>query len=98
MRNVIARYRFVYPDLDKKVVDVIQLEDLKYSDGIKYDFTYLKYVESSGEHVRMLAVDNSHGKPHVHCAGREKDVDWNWTQAFNEFEKMIEEYRKRKHL
>ncbi len=98
MAKVIVRYRFVYPDMDQKVVDVVQLNEPKYMDGIKYDFTYLKYVESSGEHVRILAVDNSHGRPHVHRAGREKEVDWDWEQAFNEFEKMVKEYRKRNNL
>ena len=94
MGEVIARYRFIYPDSDQKVVDVIWVGDAKYPDGIKYDFTYLKYAESSGEYARVLAVDNSHGKPHMHYAGLEKEVDWNWKQSFNDFKKMVSEYRK----
>ncbi|MFH1306397.1 MAG: hypothetical protein ABIH83_01915 [Candidatus Micrarchaeota archaeon] len=97
--HIIRKWEYTYPGGDLEIIEVIQTHDKKYSQGIKFSFLYLRYEPPSGAYVPMLAIDNSHGQTHLHYLGRKPiPVNYDWKQALSEFDRLVEEYRKREGL
>ena len=93
--QTIRDFKFEQPIKDRVVVQVIELDDTRYKDGVMYTFRYLRYVEESGAYETLFAVENSHGQPHVHIGERKYEVDYDWKQAFAKFDELKSEYEKK---
>lgn len=72
---------------EKILVEVIDTKDPKYLEGIMYTFRCI-----STEGKTLFAVENSHGKPHIHLNEKKIEVEYDWKQALSKFEEMKAEY------
>ena len=71
---------------DRAIIEVIDVNDPKYEDGVMYTF---RCLSENGE--TLFAVENSHGVPHVHLKGRKFETNWGWKIAFEKFDEMLRE-------
>jgi hypothetical protein len=83
---ILKKYERYLPNGDRAIVEVIDVDDWKYEDGIMYTFRCISW---KGE--TLFAVENSHGKPHVHLKGKKEGTNWNWKVAFQKFDQMLRE-------
>ena len=94
MARVLRSYTYKYLNQDKTVIEVLEVENPLFKDGIRYNFIYLRYVAQTDQHVREIGVDNSHGPPHLHRGEREYELGVSdWKQALAEFKRLVAEYR-----
>jgi len=90
MHKVLKKYEKWLPNGDRIIVEVVEVGNPIYKDGIMYTF---RCIAENGE--TLFAAENSHGKPHIHSKGKKTDVDWNWRQALEEFDKWVHEHEKK---
>ncbi|OIO21190.1 hypothetical protein AUJ17_02530 [Candidatus Micrarchaeota archaeon CG1_02_47_40] len=95
--EIIRQYKKQYPNTDRKIVEVMKVDDARYADGIIYTFRYLRYEAKKEEYETAFAIENSHGQPHIHRENKREDVDFDWKKAMSEFERMVKGYRKMKY-
>ena len=75
---------------DLVIYELKKVNDTKYKDGVMYTF---RCMSADGD--TLFAVENSHGKPHIHLKGRKEDVDWDWQTSLWKFKEMLVEHEKR---
>jgi len=46
----------------------------------------------------LFAVENSHGKSHMHLKEQKIETNYDWRQAFKKFDELKSEYEKRKRV
>lgn len=90
MHRVIKKHEYWLPNRDRVIVEVIDVGNPAYKDGIMYTFRCMK---EDGE--QLFAVENSHGRPHIHRKGRKEFVDYDWKAAFAAFDGMLKEHVKK---
>ena len=95
MTRILKKYGKMYWNWDKKIVEILDVEDEKYRNGLMYTFRYLKYDEGAKKYSTLFAIENNHGIPHIHRNGKKEFVDFDWKTAWAEFDRMVAEYRKR---
>ncbi|GEM_PF-1046347 len=84
---IIKKYERPLPDGGIAIVEIIDIGDPKYRDGIMYTFRCM-----SEDGKMLFAVENSHGKPHIHWRNKKEYVDLDWKAAFLKFDEMLEEH------
>lgn len=90
MRKVIRKYERWLVNGDRVIVEILKVGDPKFKDGIVYTFRCM------GEDGNVVfAIENSHGKPHIHKRDRKENVDYDWKTAYLKFEEMVDEREKR---
>lgn len=90
MHVIMKKYEKWLPNGNRIIVEIINVGDAKYRDGIMYTF---RCIDENKETV--FAVENSHGKPHIHAKGRAIEVDFeNWKMALAKFDEMLGEHKK----
>jgi len=91
MHKILKKYEKWLSNGDRIIVEIIDTGNMKYRDGIMYTF---RCLDENGE--TLFAVENSHGKPHIHLKGRAISMDFeNWKMALARFDEMLEEHKKR---
>lgn len=90
MKTVLKKHENLLPNGDLVIIEIVDVGDSKYQDGIMFTF---RCMSESGE--TLFAIENSHGKPHIHLKNRKEDVDWSWKVALAKFDEMVKEHRKR---
>jgi hypothetical protein len=90
MRRIIRKYERWLENGDRVIVDILKVDSPKYRDGIIYTF---RCMGKDGQTV--FAIENSHGRPHIHRKGGKEDVDCDWKTAYLKFEEMVDERDKR---
>jgi len=91
MHGVLKKYEKWLSNGDRIIVEIINVGDAKYKDGIMYTF---RCIDENKETV--IAVENSHGKPHIHAKGKTVEVDFeNWKMALAAFDELLEEHKKK---
>ncbi len=93
--EIVMDYDYQYPDMDRMVVQILKVDDDKYANGIIYTFRYLKYDEEKEGYRTEFAIENSHGAPHIHSGSRKELAEFGWKDALAEFEKRVNEHRKK---
>ncbi|MCX6771042.1 MAG: hypothetical protein NTX79_03230 [Candidatus Micrarchaeota archaeon] len=86
LKKLLKNYEYYVPSGERIIVEVLEVDDPKYKDGIMYTFRCL-----SSDDKTLFAVENSHGKPHVHLRGKKTDVDYDWKAAYAKFQGMLSE-------
>ena len=74
---------------DKVICEMKKVKDSRYKEGVMYTFRCM-----SADDVTLFAIENSHGKPHIHLKGRKEDVDWDWKTAYWKFDEMLREHKR----
>ncbi len=90
MKKILKKYERLLPNGDRVMVEAIKVNNPAFKDGIIYTF---RCISESGE--TLFAVENSHGKPHIHLKERKFDTDWDWETALAKFDEMVKEHWKR---
>lgn len=90
MKTILKKHENLLPNGDLVIIEIVDVGDSKCQDGIMFTF---RCMSESGE--TLFAVENSHGKPHIHLKNRKEDVDWSWKVALAKFDEMIKEHRKK---
>ena len=90
MHDIFRKYEKWLSNGDRVIVEAIDVGNPIYKDGIMYTF---RCIDENGE--TLFAIENSHGKPHIHMKGRKIDVDWDWEKALAEFDKWVREHEKK---
>ena len=75
---------------DRVICEMKRVRDSRYKEGVMYTFRCM-----SADGRTLFAVENSHGKPHIHWRDRKEDVDWGWETAYMKFDKMLREHKSR---
>jgi hypothetical protein len=75
---------------DLVIIEIKPVDDPRYADGVMFTFRCM-----SADGKTLFAIENSHGKPHMHLKERKEDVDWGWETAYMKFEEMIAEHKRR---
>ena len=78
------------PNGDRVILEILKVDNPAYKDGVIYTF---RCISENGE--TLFAVENSHGKPHIHLKDRKVETDWDWEQALAKFDEMVREHSKR---
>ena len=90
MKKILKKYERLLPNGDRVMVEAIKVNNPAFKDGIIYTF---RCMSESGE--TLFAMENSHGKPHIHLKERKFDTDLDWEQALAKFDEMVREHRKK---
>ena len=90
MHDIFRKYEKWLSNGDRVIVEAIDVGNPMYKDGIMYTF---RCIDENDE--TLFAIENSHGKPHIHMKGRKIDVDWDWEKALAEFDKWVREHEKK---
>ena len=91
MYGVLKKYEKWLSNGDRILVEIINVGDARYKGGIMYTF---RCIDENKETV--FAVENSHGKPHIHAKGKAIEVDFeNWKMALAAFDELLEEHKKK---
>ena len=89
-KNYLARHEYWLENGERIIVEVLDVGDPKYDGGIMYTFRCM-----SGDGKTLFAVENSHGKPHVHLKGKKVEADYNWRQAYDKFDELKTEFERK---
>ncbi len=95
MGRIIDISEYTYENGDMRVIDILDVGDAAYRDGIKFNMAYLQRDPNTGHLSRLFGIDNSHGPSHIHYKNREEEVDLDWKAAMERFTGMIQEHRRR---
>ncbi len=83
-------YKYPLDNNDLVIYEIREVNDSKYKDGIMYT---LHCMSADGK--TLFAIENSHGKPHIHWRGRKEDADYGWKTAIQKFEEMLKEHKRK---
>ncbi len=75
---------------DIVIMEIRKVDDTKYQGGIMYTF---RCMSANGE--TLFAIENSHGKPHIHYQHRKESVEYDWKTAWDKFDEMVQEHKKK---
>lgn len=90
MKRILKKYERLLPNGDRIIVEAFKVDNPIFKDGIIYTF---RCMSEAGE--THFAIENSHGKPHIHLKKRRFDTDWDWETALGKFDEMVTEHRKK---
>ncbi len=90
MRGIIRKYEKWLANKDRVVIEVLEVDNPIYKDGIMYTF---RCMTKGGEH--LFAIENSHGSPHIHRGAKRENVDYDWKTAIMKFEEMVREHKEK---
>lgn len=88
--QIIRKYEKWLANKDRVVIEVLDVGNPIYKDGIMYTF---RCMTKNGE--QLFAIENSHGQPHVHSRARKENVDYDWKTAIQKFEDMVKEHKEK---
>lgn len=88
MKERVYSYSLINDDL--VIYELKKINDTRYKDGVMFTFRCM-----SADGVTLFAIENSHGKSHIHLKGRKEDVDWDWQTALWKFKEMLAEHEKK---
>lgn len=88
--RIVKKYEYWLPNRDRVIVEVLDVGNPRYKDGIMYTF---RCMGESGQ--LRFAIENSHGQPHIHRRTRKEVVDYDWKTAFAAFDGMLREHAKK---
>jgi hypothetical protein len=83
-------YQYPLANGDLVVIEVRLVGNEKFKDGVMFTFRCM----SSGGQI-LFAVENSHGKPHIHKGARKEGADLDWKAAFAKFDEMLLAHKKK---
>lgn len=95
--KTLKNYDKIFSNLDKMSVEVLWVKDELYKDGIMFTYRYLAYDDATGKYETAFAIENGHGKSHVHLKNKKEEIDVDWKRGLLMFEQMVKEYRKTKY-
>ena len=81
-------YQYELANGDKVICEMRRVNDPRYPEGVIYTF---RCMSSGGK--TLFAVENSHGKSHVHWRNRKEFVDWDCETAHWKFHEMLKEHK-----
>lgn len=83
-------FQYEFSNGDKVICEMKNVDDDRYKEGVMFTFRCM-----SADGKTLFAIENSHGKPHIHWRDRKEDVDWDWRTAYWKFHEMLDEHKKR---
>jgi hypothetical protein len=83
-------YQYALNNDDLVIVEIKIVGDPKYNEGVMFTF---RCMSSSGE--TLFAIENSHGKPHMHLGKRKQEAPSGWEAALHKFSEMLREHKKK---
>ncbi|MFA6489119.1 MAG: hypothetical protein WCT52_00385 [Candidatus Micrarchaeia archaeon] len=88
--RIIKKHEYWLPNRDRVIVEVLDVGNPLYKDGIMYTF---RCMDDAG--LQLFAIENSHGQPHVHRGAKKEIVDYGWKTAIMEFDNMVKAHREK---
>lgn len=83
-------FQYALRNDDIVIVEIKKVYDSKYQDGIMYTF---RCMSSNGE--TLFAIENSHGRPHIHYRHTKESADYDWKTAWDKFDEMVREHKRK---
>lgn len=83
-------YQYELGNGDKVICEMRKVNDARYKEGVMYTF---RCMSASGR--TLFAVENSHGKPHIHWREKKEEVDWDCDTAYVKFDEMLREHKQK---
>ncbi len=90
MKIVVKGYERWLPNGDRILVEAFKVNNPLYKYGVVYTFRCISENDET-----LFAVENSHGKPHIHLKERKIETDWDWEYALAKFDEMVREHERK---
>lgn len=83
-------FKYSLANDDLVIIEIRKVRDSKYKDGLMFTF---RCMSANGE--TLFAIENSHGKPHMHWRERKEYADYDCKTAMQKFDEMLREHKRK---
>lgn len=78
------KWEYWLEDGSRAIMEVLKVDDKRYEDGMRFSY---RLLSADGE--TLFAIENEHGKPHIHRKNRKDDLDCDWETGMRKFKEMV---------